>query len=128
MDERYKEKLAGFNVTGPDSVSSIQLTEYKPNHLTYKYSANCEQLAVFSEIFYDKGWHAFIDGNPADYFRANYILRAMKVPAGNHTLEFKFEPQVVFTGEKISFAGSILILLMAGIACWMELKKKPQTD
>ncbi len=128
VDERYKEKLAGFNVTGPDSVSSIQLTEYKPNHLTYKYSANSEQLAVFSEIFYDKGWHAFIDGNPADYFRADYILRAMKVPAGNHTLEFKFEPQVVFTGEKISFAGSILILLMAGIAGWMELKKKPQTD
>jgi len=77
---------------------------------------------VFSEIYYDKGWNAYIDGQKADYVRANYVLRAMVVPAGKHKIEFKFEPEVYFTGEKISLAGSIVLLLLFAAGAWIELK------
>jgi hypothetical protein len=126
VDQKFEDKLKGFNIQGADSASSIILTKYKPNHLTYQASASAEKLAVFSEIYYDKGWNAYVDGKPADYFRANYILRAMRVPQGNHTIEFKFEPKVITTGEKVSFAGSLIILLFVAFAVWSDLKKKPE--
>jgi hypothetical protein len=125
VDERFKDNLAGFNFAF-DTTATISLIQYKPNHLTYKSSANAEQLAVFSEIYYDKGWNAYVDGKPADHFRANYVLRAMRVPAGQHTVEFKFEPAVVQTGEKISLAGSAMILIFAGIAFWYEYKRREE--
>ena len=88
------------------------------------YTANCtqDQLAIFSEIFYDKGWNAYLNGELVPHFRANYVLRAMSIPAGNHQIEFKFEPTTYNTGEKISFAGSaVLLLLLLGVA-YTELK------
>ncbi len=123
VDDRYKDKLSGFTANA-DPNAVIQLTNYKPNHLIYKTSAASEQLAVFSEIYYDKGWIAMIDGKTTDYFRADYVLRSMRIPAGDHTVEFKFEPEVVSIGEKISFAGSALILLFAAFAAWSEFKRK----
>lgn len=96
-----------------NKAGSISLTDYKPNALTYKSESESEQLAVFSEIWYgpDKGWQAYIDGKPAEHIRANYILRAMRIPAGSHTIEFKFDPQAFKTGKSISFASSLLLLL-----------------
>ena len=111
-DKRFENQVKGHLIT-KDELANITLTEYKPNHLTYKSETVKEQLAVFSEIYYDKGWNAYIDGKPAPYFRANYVLRAMIVPAGNHTIEFKFEPKVYKTGEKIAYASSILLVLLA---------------
>lgn len=111
VDKRFAQQLSGFS-SMPDTNAFIKLTEYQPNKLIYKYQAATDQLAVFSEIYYDKGWKAFIDGKPAPYFRADYVLRAMVVPAGSHEIEFRFEPRVYFTGEKISFAGSLLLILM----------------
>jgi uncharacterized membrane protein YfhO len=125
VDKRFTEKMKGFQPGQNDSTDKIVLTEYKPNHLTYSSSAKSTRLAVFSEIYYDKGWNAYIDGKAADYFRADYVLRAMLVPSGDHVVEFKFEPEVVKTGEKISFAGSLLILLFAAFAAWREFSKKP---
>ncbi len=123
IDERFKDKLSGFNPS-PDPAASIALTSYKPNHLTYKTSSSSDQLAVLSEIYYDKGWNAFIDGKPADFVRADYVLRAMKIPAGQHVIEYKFEPAVVATGEKISLACSALLLIFAAFAAWKEFGKK----
>nr|MBA3899864.1 YfhO family protein [Bacteroidota bacterium] len=103
---------------------SISLTDYNPNHLTYSYQAESEQLVVFSEIYYDKGWNAFIDGVPAEHFRVNYVLRAMRIPEGSHSIEFKFEPSSYIIGEYIALAGSILSILFIGFAIYWETKKK----
>jgi uncharacterized membrane protein YfhO len=81
-------------------------------------------LAVFSEIFYDKGWNAYVDGKLTPYFRGNYVLRAMRIPAGAHKIEFKFEPTVYATGEKISFASSAILLLLVAGALFVELRKE----
>lgn len=110
-----------------DSTASIQLTSYLPNHLTYKSKTNTTQVAVFSEVFYPKGWNAYIDGQKVEYFSANYVLRAMNIPAGEHTIEFKFEPQSYKIGSTVSLAGSILLLLLVigtlGWSAYKEFKK-----
>ncbi|MBK9358348.1 MAG: YfhO family protein [Bacteroidales bacterium] len=111
VDKRFSKELQGLSII-PDSSANIELREYQPNKLKYVYNAAGEQLAIFSEIYYAKGWNAFIDGKPVPHFRANYVLRAMVVPAGKHEIEFRFEPTVFFTGEKISFAGSLLLILL----------------
>jgi len=110
IDVRYEDFVAGKSFT-KDTLSSIKLDIYKPNHLTY--SANCseEKLAVFSEIHYPKGWNVSIDGKSVEHFRANYVLRALVIPEGEHIVEFKFEPKTYFIGQKISFASSIILLL-----------------
>ncbi len=95
-----------------DSTATIKLLSHSPNYLKYKSETNSPQLAVFSEVYYPKGWNAYIDGELTNYFRANYVLRAMTIPEGKHIIEFKFEPQVVATGSKISLASSILFLLV----------------
>jgi len=111
-DKRFENEVKG-HIISKDSTAAIALTEYEPNHLVYKSQTGREQLAVFSEIYYSKGWNAYVDGKKAPYFRTNYILRAMIVPAGSHTIEFKFEPDVIKVGEKISLSSSILLILMA---------------
>lgn len=75
-----------------DSTAFIRLVSYKPNHLIYDFNAKSDQVAVFSEIYYDKGWNAYINGEKAPYLRANYLLRAMHLNSGNYQIEFKFEP------------------------------------
>lgn len=122
IDERFKAYMNGFK-TDFDSTGTINLISYLPNNLNYQSNSSAEQFAVFSEIFYDKGWNAYLDGKLQTHIRVNYVLRGMRIPAGKHNIEFKFEPQVYATGEKISLASStLLILLFAGIA-FMELKK-----
>lgn len=107
-------RLAQINSIQLDSLAKIKLTQYKPNHLIYKSSNANEGVAVFSEIYYKEGWNAYIDTKKVDYFKADYTLRAMKIPAGNHTIEFKFEPQVVKTGSTIALISSLLMLILIG--------------
>ncbi|HEX5003433.1 MAG TPA: YfhO family protein [Bacteroidia bacterium] len=123
VDKRFESYLSGFHST-PDSLATIKLTEYLPNHLTYTTNTSTEQLAVFSEIYYDKGWNAYVDGKPAPHIRTDYVLRAMRIPAGKHMVEFKFEPKVYQTGETIALAGSIVLLLTAGFALFREFKNR----
>lgn len=111
IDKRFEENLKGFKIEN-DSLSGIILTDYKPNQLTYKSETNKDRLAVFSEIYYDKGWNAYIDGELSPHFRADYVLRAMIIPAGKHLIEFKFEPRVYVIGEVISFISSLILLLI----------------
>ncbi|NVN96321.1 MAG: YfhO family protein [Bacteroidetes bacterium] len=115
IDKRFKDYVKDF-IEGKDSLSTIQVIKYLPNHLTYQTSAKKNELAVFSEIYYKNGWNAYLDGKLVPYIRVNYILRAMNIPQGNHKVEFKFEPKSYFTGEKIGFASSaVLLLLLLGI-------------
>ena len=122
VDKRFSSFVEGkqFGETGS---SSISLTDYKANHMTYESQASSEQLAVFSEVYYPNGWNAYIDGEKAEHFRANWILRAMVVPAGQHTIEFKFEPAIYSTGETISYASSILLLLLIVGYAVIEIRK-----
>jgi hypothetical protein len=109
---------------------SVVLTEYRPNHITYKADLKQKSLVVFSDVFYEGGWHAKIDGEPVEHLRANYILRALPANAGEHTIEFEFRFKPFEAGGKISRAGSILVLLvlLGGLTyqvyTWMS--KKPE--
>lgn len=98
-----------------DSISYIKLTEYHPNHLKYESSAATEQFAVFSEVYYQPGWNAYVDGKLTPHIRVDYILRGMEVPAGKHEIVFKFEPEHYIQSEKVAYAGSLLwIALLLG--------------
>ena len=107
-----------------DSSTTITLENYKPNYLKYVSNNSNKGLAVFSEMYYGKGWNAYIDGKSVDHIRVDYVLRALNIPAGKHTIEFKFEPQVIKTGSTITLISSIgmLLLLVGGI--YFERKKK----
>ena len=110
VDKRFENQLHELSISyKPDN--SIHLIDYQPNHLIYKTKTDSDQLAVFSEIYYDKGWNAYIDGELAPYFRSDYTLRAMVVPAGIHTIEFRFLPESYYFGEKIALLGSILLFI-----------------
>jgi hypothetical protein len=124
IDKRFSKFLEGFSTFNPDN-STIRLDSYAPNNLVYSCAAKSDQLAVFSEIYYDKGWNAYMDGKKVPYFRVDYVLRAMIVPQGDHKIEFKFEPRSFYTGEKVSMAASlIIILLLLGALAYPLITKK----
>ncbi len=107
-----------------DSAATISLLSYEPNHLIYVTCSRYNQFAVFSEIYYPAGWNSYIDGQKVDYFKANYALRAMNVPKGKHTIEFKFEPNSYYISRKISYAGSGLILIYMISLILYDFKRK----
>ena len=123
VDKRFADVL-GEKKFSQDSSAVVTLKSYAPNYLKYTYNTGDEQLLVFSEIYYDKGWKAYLNGEEVPYFRVNYILRAMVVPEGEGTIEWKFEPKVWAIGEKISFVSSLLLILLLVAGVWMEIKKK----
>jgi len=119
VDARFSEQM----ILGLDnSGASIILTEYKPNYLKYISNSTKSGIAIFSEIYYDKGWNAYIDGELMPHFRANYVLRGMQIPSGNQVVEFKFEPDVYYFSERVSLASSILLLLLLAFFSIKELK------
>ena len=120
----FKVKNKAF---AKDSSATITLDSYKPNHLKYTSNNTDEGLAVFSEMYYGKGWNAFIDGKKIDHIRVDYVLRGLQIPAGKHLVEFKFEPEVIKTGSTITLisAAGMLLLLFGGI--YFKRKKKTLT-
>jgi len=116
IDKRYG-KSGSYSTTG-----SIVLTDYKPNHLVYNVKAsNNSVFAVFSEIYYEKGWNAYIDGELQEHYRVNYVLRGMELPKGEYQVAFKFEPKSVSLGSSIALVSSLLIyllLLYTGFSVW----------
>jgi hypothetical protein len=128
VDERFSDQLKNVS-PGSGRNSQIKLLEYQPNYL--KYAAKVGEgtaLAVFSEIYYPKGWKAFIDGKPINYLRANYVLRAMAIPEGEHQIEFKFEPAAYLAGNKISLASSLILMLAAAGLIFVEWKRKSKHE
>jgi len=106
--------------------SSIALTKYTPNALTYRATAAQAGLVIFSEIYYADGWQAFIDGKAVPHLRANYVLRALQVPAGTHTIEFKFEPAAYTIGNTVSLVSSVLLIGALLVALFYALKHRPE--
>jgi uncharacterized membrane protein YfhO len=125
VDEKFKPMIDETKV-GYSPASSIKLTSYRPDNLVYEYSAAQDVIAVFAEVWYDKGWNAYVDGEKINHFRANYILRAAQLPGGNHKLEFKFEPSSYYTGEIISLIASILLIAGLGFTIYTQTKKNEQ--
>jgi hypothetical protein len=121
IHQEFEEDVAGFD---PSKNGTIKLTSYAPDRMTYESSSLSDQLAVFSEVWYgpDKGWEAYIDGEPARIIRANYILRAMNIPEGDHTIEMVFRPKKFYRGETISLIVSLIILF--GFIGTLVLKAK----
>ncbi|APQ18573.1 YfhO family protein [Maribacter hydrothermalis] len=123
---KFKNISAGQFIV--DSTATITLTHYQPNQLTYTFNNDNEGVIVFSEMYYKNGWIATIDGRESDYFKVNYVLRAMKVPAGKHTIDFIFKPEVVEVGSKISLASSIVLGLVIicglGFSFWRSRKEE----
>ncbi len=128
IDQRYNAQTQGKTIS-KDNSGSIKLIDYSPNVMTYESNASAEQLAVFSEIYYNSGlgWNAYVDGQPVDHFRTNYVLRGMFVPEGQHKIEFKFEPSSYHTGANISLISGLLLLLMAG-GSLVTLFRKEKTE
>ena len=123
VHQEFSQKIPLENIER-DSTATISLKSQAPNYLVYESSTVSPQLALFSEAYYSNGWNAYIDGQPVTHFRANYLLRAMKIPEGNHTIEYKFEPEVVAIGSKISLATSALFLLVLLGAIFYNYRKK----
>jgi len=107
-----------------DSTASIRLTEHRPNYLKYQSNNANDGFAVFSEIYYKNGWISSIDGKEEPHYRVDYALRGMEVPKGEHTIEFKFDPEVIKTGSHIALASSILFVLLILGGLFYEFKKK----
>ncbi|MBR8731296.1 hypothetical protein IX339_000740 [Porphyromonas levii] len=113
------------SVITPDSLASISLVSYAPNRVKYRTTNNHEGVAVFSEIYYPHGWHATIDGAPTEILRADYILRALVVPQGEHEVEFVFDPQSLHTTEAVAIVGSILLAIAGiGIVVYYFLQRR----
>ncbi|MCE3227951.1 MAG: Bacterial rane protein YfhO [Bacteroidetes bacterium] len=103
---------------------TIKIVSYKPNHLVYESDSKDEQFAVFSEIYYPKGWNAYVDGQLKPHTNVNYVLRGMVIPAGKHKIEFKFEPESYAKSNTIAMVGSVLLLIIVGAGIYLHRKNK----
>lgn len=111
-----------------DSTAFLKLTQYQPNEISFKSQSKTPQLAVFSEIYYPKGWKMFVDGKEVPYIKANYLLRAVHIPAGNHDVKMVFEPEVIQTGKTVSMIVFILFMVLSGIGIWMLIKNRDKAN
>ena len=131
IDQRFVAMVQGKNLER-DSNSVITMEHqkpYNPDYVVYKTKTSKEQLAVFSEVYYAPDWRAYIDGKPAEYFRVNYILRAMVVPAGEHKIEFKCEAPLMHKLEKVTLLFSILfVVVVAGTLVLYYRKPKREVS
>ncbi len=120
VEKRFIDKVKGYS---RDSIMGhIELTSYAPDYLIFESNTNQDQLAVFSDVYYDKGWKAYIDGEEAEIIRANYLLRGLMVPAGEHAIEFRFEPRSFAIGQTLAIISSVLILILMVVAAFMWRK------
>ncbi len=127
IDQRFADKLNGLTLK-PDSTAQIKLTSYKPNELIYESNSSQEGLAIFSEIYYNvrDEWKVTIDDKPTDMLRADYVLRAARIPAGKHIIKFHFDPVSVAVGSKIDLISSILLLALIAGAIFVNAKKEKE--
>jgi hypothetical protein len=121
VDKRFADGVPSH--TDFDPTATISLTDYRSNYLRYESHSAVQQVAVFSEIYYDKGWTAYIDGEETPYFRADYILRAMDIPSGDHVIEWKFRAPHFAAVEGVTLGASIIILLWLATAIIINIRK-----
>lgn len=122
INSKYKKDLT--IQSSSDSLSSLELKEYLPNNLTYVSNSKEEKLGVFSEIYYPHGWKASIDGKEVPIYRADYTLRALKIPAGKHTINFSFNPPVIQKGKYITLGTCLLFVIISSTLLIYDYKKR----
>jgi hypothetical protein len=127
VDRRFSDIITVTDTQGAEG-DTIFLTSYEPNMLTYTSELSSDRIAVFSEIYYRYGWQAYIDENPAEHFRTDYVLRGMALPAGKHTITFRFEPRSYKTGNKVSMTGSLVLLALLALAALSQTKVLRRND
>src|SRR5690606_19163273 len=115
VHDEFKNQL-NLSRLGEPVNASIKLTSYHPDKMVYEYTAPNDVFAVFSEVYYNKGWKAYVDGKELPIIRADYILRGLQLPGGNHTVEFVFDPATMKISNNVSLAGSI-VLMLALLGC-----------
>jgi len=121
-DQKFNDFVVNFKAQH-DSLAQITLLSYKPDELLYKSTAGVDGIVIFSEIYYPYGWKAYIDDKPVEHFRANYTLRALNVPAGEHTIRFEFKPDSIFKGDKISLLFIVIMFTTIGVLAVFEIRK-----
>jgi hypothetical protein len=124
----FEKELNGVQNLTKDSSAFVQLDKYGLNEISYVSHNNQAGVAVFSDIYYDKGWKAYIDGRETPIIKANYILRALKLPAGDHKIEFRFRPETYYSTNNYAMISSILLYLLFGAALFMAFRKKENDD
>ena len=122
VDKRFTAQLGGLPATLDHTGSTIQLTSYRPDRMIYQANAVRDGLAVFSEIYYrgQQDWQTLLDGKLVQHLRADYVLRALRVPAGRHTIEFRFDPPAVKTGNTIDLICNLLLISLFGFVIFRE--------
>jgi hypothetical protein len=120
VEQEFAGRVSKNNAV--DSNATITFDKYHPEQMEYTYASSQESNVVFSEVFYDKGWNAYIDNELVDHYRVNYILRGLRVPAGKHKIVFKFEPKTYELGSTLSLSfGAIIYLLIAlSLGLWIK--------
>jgi uncharacterized membrane protein YfhO len=126
VDARYYNAVS--DAARPDSSASVKLNGYRSNDLSYTVKSKDGGVVVFSEIWYGPDWVAEIDGKPAPYVRADYVLRAMKVPAGEHTVRFHIVSRPYLIGGRIASISSFVLLLLVLLALGFEWKRSRGSD
>lgn len=122
VDKRYSDQVSGFTYQeAPDAAIAVET--HLPNYIKYIYDSPVPQATIFSEIFYDNGWNAYLDGEKVPYFRTNYVLRGMIVPAGSHVIEFKFEPKTYATASTVSTAAGLVLVVVLLLSIYLHFKK-----
>ena len=124
VDTQFYDFVSNFT-PNHDATARVELLSYAPNILTYKSFSEQSGIIVFSEIYYPYGWKAYIDDQPVSHFRANYTLRALCIPAGEHTIRFEFKPDILYRGEKISFIfiGVMYVIIIGSIVFYLIKRK-----
>ncbi|MBL0146291.1 MAG: YfhO family protein [Chitinophagaceae bacterium] len=124
INESFKTSIKQFPQY--DSTASIKISERQNDKITYAFNAATPQYAVLSEIYYNRGWNAYVDGQKTDYAKVNYALRGIAMPAGKHTLEFKFEPKAYFLGNTLSLWSTVLIYILLIATVFFCIKKNKE--
>jgi hypothetical protein len=128
LDKREQTKV-GF-APQYDSLATIKLLKNENDRITYTFNAASNQFAVFSEVYYNNGWKAFVNGKETPIVRVDYTLRGLPLPAGKYDIEFRFEPESYRTGNTITLVTGIISILLLLACCyllWQEEKKKQTT-
>jgi hypothetical protein len=124
MRTSFKNDL-GSNAFGKDSAAFVKLDKYGLDDISFRSQNSKDGLAVFSDIYYSKGWKAYVDGKETPIMKADYVLRAIKIPAGAHSIEFHFRPDSFYTGKKVALVSSIFVILLCLAALYPLVKKDP---
>ena len=125
VQESFKPSIPSQPVF--DSAASVSLVKNDNDVVTYSFNAGSNQFAVFSEVYYNRGWKAYIDGKEAPIIKVNYVLRGLSIPAGKHDIRFEFKPGGYYTGKKITSIFSIILVVILAVGIFMEWRNRKQT-